>query len=238
MVRALIVDDEPATSDIIEHFIKAEALPLSVVGRAKDGEEAFAMIKELRPHIVFLDIRMPRMDGFQVIKKTQEEHLDNVNFIIITGYDLFEYAQTALRLGAKDILLKPIDLFQLEKTIKNNLGYQYTCNSLANSVLAHLHGHYMEPITLNQVAADLFVSAQYLAKTFKKHTGVTFNTYLNDIRIQKAKFMLVNTSISINEISDAVGYLNINNFYTHFKKATGMTPKQYIDYHRGNKTES
>lgn len=232
MIRALIVDDEPATGNIIEYFIKSEMLPIDVVGKASSGAEALSMIQSQDPKLIFLDIKMPFMDGFEVMKKTKELARDDISFIIITGYDLFEYAQSALRLGASDILLKPIDLAQLKKSILNVLGYDYTSNSLVNSVLAHIHGHFAEDITLNNVASDLFVSPQYLAKIFKKHTGTSFNKYLNKTRIERAKHLLMNSKDSVKEISEKVGYMNVNNFYAQFKSYTGMTPKAYAEKHR------
>lgn len=229
MIRAIVVDDEPATGNIIEYFIKNEMLPIEISGKANSGAEALSMIKKYKPALVFLDIKMPFMDGFEVMEKSKELTSEDIIFIIITGYDLFEYAQSALRHGASDILLKPIDLSQLKKAVIKAIGYDYTSNNTVNSVLAHIHGHYTEDITLNSVASDLFLSPQYLAKIFKKHTNTTFNKYLNKVRIDRAKYLLLHSNYSIKEISEKVGYMNINNFYSQFKTHTGISPKQYIE---------
>lgn len=232
MLRAIIVDDEPATADIIQYYIKKEQLPIDITGTATSGAEALSLIKKTHPGLVFLDIKMPFMNGFEVMEKAREITTANITFIIITGYDLFEYAQSALRLGASDILLKPIDLEQLRRSIEKALGYSYTSNQTMNNALALIHGHYEENITLNQVAQDLFVTPQYLAKLFKKHTGTTFNKYLNKTRIDRAVYLLLHSDHNIQEISEIVGYTNTNTFYTQFKSFTGMTPKAYLEQNK------
>jgi YesN/AraC family two-component response regulator len=63
---------------------------------------------------------------------------------------------------------------------------------------------------------------------FKKHTSKTYNDYLNCLRIEKAKEMLIESSISIKEAASKSGYLNLNNFYAQFKHHTGITPKAFI----------
>ena len=78
--------------------------PLEIVGHAYDGLQAADLIKKEKPDLVFMDVRMPFMDGFEVI-----EQMEGCKVIIITAYDSFSYAQRALRLGASDILAKPID---------------------------------------------------------------------------------------------------------------------------------
>ncbi len=82
---------------------------------------------------------MPFMDGFEVIEKAGD-----CKVIIITAYDSFSYAQKALRLGACDILAKPIDFEQLKTAVERAIGHQYTADPRMNEVISYIYAHYME----------------------------------------------------------------------------------------------
>lgn len=122
MIKAIIVDDEPAVSEILTFFIKKNELPIEIVGIAEDGQEAIALIGQEKPRLVFLDIQMPVMNGFEVMQRRNSE----TDFIIITAFESFSYAQKALRLGAKDILLKPIQYEQFTEALTRAIGWQFT----------------------------------------------------------------------------------------------------------------
>ncbi len=232
MINAIIVDDEIATSIIIEYMIEQENLPINIINKVSSGVEAIDLIKKHKPNIVFLDINMPFMNGFEVMEKVNELNIPGINFIIITGYDLFEYAQSALRLGAKDILLKPIDLDQLKSSVNKLIGFQYTSNELINCVVLYIHEHYAEEVTLQGVAEQMHISSQYLSRVFKKYMNNNFNRYLNEYRVTNAKALLIETDKSTAEISYLVGYQSLNSFYTHFKEIVGDTPMEYRKNHK------
>lgn len=101
-LRALIIDDEPPARSKIRKFLEARP-DVAIVGEAGDGIEAINNILELRPDLIFLDIQMPRGDGFEVLRQVYPEHKPAV--IFTTAYD--EYAVRAFELEALDYLLKP-----------------------------------------------------------------------------------------------------------------------------------
>jgi two-component system, response regulator YesN len=108
LYKLLIVDDETWVRERLKHTIKWSDIGLEVIGEAEDGEEALALTEALSPDIVITDIRMPCINGLEYIKKLRDNHNDT-KFIIISGYSDFEYAQRALKLGAYDYILKPIE---------------------------------------------------------------------------------------------------------------------------------
>lgn len=116
-MRALIVDDERLARNELLRLL--EKFPeIEVVGEATNGNEAIEKIEELSPDLVFLDIQMPGMTGFEVL-----EHLHVVpNVIFVTAYD--EYALKAFEVNALDYVLKPIELPRLEKAIEKVLVEQ------------------------------------------------------------------------------------------------------------------
>lgn len=117
----IIVDDEPSIRNGLASSIKWEDIGIEVIGVAADGNEAIAMIRTMRPNIVITDIRMPNCDGLELIRMVREEDI-SCNFIILSGYDDFKYAQTAIRYSVNSYLLKPIQLDELKNellTIRN-----------------------------------------------------------------------------------------------------------------------
>lgn len=112
----LIVDDEKSIRNGLKNGIDWEAYGIEVMETAKDGEEAFHIIKEYQPDIVITDIRMPVCDGLSLIEKTIHNKI-KVSFIIISGFDDFSYAQKAMKFGVTSYLLKPIKKSSLEEEI-------------------------------------------------------------------------------------------------------------------------
>lgn len=99
-------------------------------------------------------------------------------------------------------------------------------------VLAFIHAHYNEDISLETMADKANMSANYFSKYFKDKTGMNFSDYLTDVRIRKAKELLIHSDLRIQEISERVGYLNTNSFIRVFKKMTGTPPGEYKRLHK------
>lgn len=111
-IRALIVDDEPLARRRIKSLL-AHDPSVDVIGECSDGYKAVSSIRELTPDLVFLDVQMPAMDGFEVIKTIGLERMPTV--IFVTAYD--QYALRAFEVSALDYLLKPFDRSRFQKTL-------------------------------------------------------------------------------------------------------------------------
>lgn len=116
MLKVLICDDEGKVCKLIKNLIEWDELGLSLCGIAYTGQKALEIIESRRPDIVVTDIRMPDLDGLELVKRVRELNPDT-QFIIISGYQYFEYAQTALRFGISDYLLKPINKEELNSAL-------------------------------------------------------------------------------------------------------------------------
>jgi len=111
-LRTLIVDDEPIARRVLREEL--ETIPdVAVVGEAQDGREALERIKDLQPDLVFLDLQMPVMGGFEVVRRIEGGKLPMV--IISTAFD--EHAIQAFEAGAVDYLLKPVSEVRLKKAV-------------------------------------------------------------------------------------------------------------------------
>ncbi|AIQ17907.1 response regulator [Paenibacillus sp. FSL H7-0357] len=114
--KVLLVDDEPIILRSLKVAIPWDELGLEIAGEARNGEVALRLIEEKAPQIIISDIRMPVIDGIALMKEVLPRS-SKLIFIFISGYGEFEYARDALRLGAFDYLLKPIDHDELTEML-------------------------------------------------------------------------------------------------------------------------
>jgi len=114
IISALVVDDEPLARNELTFLLK-DFPEVDVIGTAGNGLEAVALIEDLEPDLVFLDVQMPGLDGLGVIQKLEEAEIPMPRFVLATAYD--SYAVQAFRLDALDYLLKPIEKERLAETI-------------------------------------------------------------------------------------------------------------------------
>ncbi|MBQ8953954.1 MAG: response regulator [Clostridia bacterium] len=232
MIRAIICDDERAALNIIRHFIEAERMPIEIAGTAQNGREALALAQSVRPDLIFMDINMPFMNGFEVI-----ERLRNRKIIVITAYDSFEYAQRALRLGVCDIIAKPIDFEQLRQAIARAIGWRFTGNDAVDAALTWLYAHFNEKVELKALAELAYCTESHLARVFKKETGLSVISYVHKLRIDRSVMLMAQGGKSIKEISEEVGYNNLNHFYKYFEQYMNSTPAAYMKGLRGEGEE-
>lgn len=112
-VRALLVDDEPLARKRIRSLLEKRS-DVEIIGECRDGIEAIKAIQELEPDLVFLDIQMPEIDGFEVIEKVGVDQMPQVVFV--TAFD--EHALAAFKVAALDFLLKPFDDDRFDDALK------------------------------------------------------------------------------------------------------------------------
>jgi CheY-like chemotaxis protein len=113
MPRVLVVDDEPDARELLQEFLAGKGYEVLT---ASDGEEALQKVKAERPHLIFLDVRMPKMDGLEVLKRVREIDRE-VGVIMVTAVKEEEIGRQALQLGAFDYITKPLDLQYLEQSL-------------------------------------------------------------------------------------------------------------------------
>lgn len=118
MYTVVIIDDEPWTRDVIKSLGEWEKLGLEVVGEASDGETGWLLIQKVLPDIVITDVRMPGINGLDLVGMMRRENMESP-VIVISGYDDYDYVHKALKLGVADYLLKPIKPEDLNKQLEN-----------------------------------------------------------------------------------------------------------------------
>ena len=237
-LRVLLVDDEIMIREGFKRLFDWDAHDCEVVGEAGDGMEALTKIDTLCPDIVIMDINIPVMNGLKVIQLSRIRH-PGTACVIVSGYDDFSYCREALRLKITDYILKPVNYEEFGTCIDNlkiSL-FERRVSSAPESekqeertiagLTRYLQEHLAEEISLSVLAEQFHLNPQYISQLFKSEIGVNFLAYLTNIRMERAKKLLLSTSLSIAEVAERSGYGDYRVFTKVFKKSEGVTPSQY-----------
>lgn len=100
------------------------------------------------------------------------------------------------------------------------------------AVMNYLNTHYAQPLSLRTIAEELHLNASYISQLIKNETGLTYTQYITELRIGKAKEMLINTKLSLAEISEAVGFNDYFYFIKKFKREVGVTPGKFLQHEK------
>jgi len=236
MLKLLLVDDEVLILEGLEKILLQASIPIAEIKTALDAFEALEVLATFTPHVVITDLNMPEQDGLEFIQNARRISSCS-RFIILTGYDEFEYARQAVRVGALDYLLKPINdqeiITRLQSIAAELGGSEDTeeCGGQQNHmmrILDYIKDHYHEDLSLNTLADLTNLHPNYISSLFRKETGQPFIQYLNQYRIQKACETLVTYPfMPVLQVGRQSGFENPQHFTKVFKKRTGKTPGAY-----------
>lgn len=249
MKRVIVVDDNQLVREAICKTIHWDALGCVVQGAFSNGQEGYAFAREHHPDIIIADIKMPLLDGLSMLEMLRKEYTDFA-FIVITGFGEFEYAQKVLRLGASDILLKPIENEEIVQIVRKILNRKEEPEFKAEQkgereelpvnefvkpydvsvrrALEFIRKNLDRRITLPELADYVGLSAAHLSRLLKKNTDKTFVDIVNEMRIDEAIRLLQEGKYKVYEVSNMVGIDNYAYFYQLFKKMTGKAPKEFM----------
>lgn len=210
MYKVVIVENEKIVRKGLILTIDWQEMDAIIVGEASNGQEGREIILATRPDIVVTDIRMPEMDGLEMIQSLQQENVDTA-FIIVSGYSEFEYAQKAIRLGVVDFLIKPIDETELTRCIEN-IKIRITQTKDQEKLVHRIS-------EMNESPYMLF------EKYFQNHN---FDS-ANDITMKTIHYIEANIchELTIHEISTHL-QISEGHLSRFFKKNTGYTVLEYI----------
>ncbi len=174
--KVVIVEDNPVTVRSLTKTIDWEGRGCTIAGTATDGEAGKALILRVRPDILLLDIRMPRMDGLQMLEEVRAA-VPECKVIIITGYDRFQYASRAIKLSVFDYILKPIRNAEVEEVIDRALA---DMKSREEQVLA-MH-------CAKQVAAQAHLLSLMMNES---HSGQNVHQMLHDAGLYSPSYAMM-----------------------------------------------
>ena len=235
VLKIVVIDDNKPTADRIANSIPWNKMGCEVVGVAYDGLSGKKIITQYLPDIVIIDIQMPYLSGLEIIEFTRPL-IPHSKVIFISAYDEFEYAFKAIKLRAYDYLIKPFsqnDLVQVITKVVHELeGTQKAevrhSDPIVERIAAYLDAHISENITLGHLSRIFGLSTGHLSQLIRQETGMRLSELAAQMRIEKAKMLLVNSEYNVGEISAMVGYKNYVMFYKAFKKEEGISPTEYV----------
>lgn len=244
MYRVVLVDDEQIILQGLLKVFPWQKYDCTVVGTATDGTEGLSLIRNVQPHIVLTDIRMPNMDGLSMIAAIQSEY-PQIQIAVLTAYRDFDFAQKALHLGVCRYLLKPSKMEELREAVEHmtevlrisgtepleeRTSESEAGNFVVRAAMQYIKQHYTEHISLSDVAENVYVSQWHLSKLINGHLGQSFFDIVSELRIDKAKELLQNPALKVHEVAQSLGYGDVAHFSKNFKKLTGKSPLEF----RGN----
>ncbi len=250
MKQVVLIDDNPLILASLERTIDWEGLDCCVAGVFPRAEEGRLFCLKEPVDLVITDIKMPGITGLEILEELNRKKPE-IKGIVITGFNEFEYARNALRLGVVDLILKPIDNEELTDAIKRALGMknqgsqmeqnvqeqekhfpgidpEKQDNSSVRRALLFMQENLDKKISLGELADYVGLSATHLSRLLKKETGKNFVDINNELKVERAITLLREGTHKVYEISNMVGIDNYAYFYQLFKKVTGKSPKEYI----------
>lgn len=233
-LRIMIVDDEVTIREGFKKLFDWDKYGCELVGEACDGMDAISQADQCHPDIMLVDINLPILSGLEVVKILKERYHE-MAFIIVSGYDQFGFCQKAVHLKVAEYLLKPVDFEEVGEVIErlkvSFLAKKETEPSEDEKSIYQMTGylkeHLSEEITLQKMSEVFHLNSNYISKRFKEQTGVNYSSYLTRLRMDKAKALLVSSSKSIADITQAVGFRDYRVFTKVFKEWEGESPSVY-----------
>lgn len=244
-IKVIVAEDEELIRNNMVRKIESLDSTIKVIAAAQDGKEALEFIRKEQPDLLITDIRMPVMDGMELIKTIFLKY-PRIRSIITSGYAEFEYAKQALKYNVNDYLLKPISEHELRRVLsavhdeieQERSGLQPNLEDvllpgmpgeeIVARVQRYMRDHFDQELSMERIAKQFNFNASYLSKIFIKHTGDPPSKHLMSLRISEAQYLLTHQrSLSVKEVGERVGYPDQFYFSRIFKQVTGCTPKDY-----------
>ncbi len=236
MFRAIIIDDDQWALADMKRCFAFEKNGFQLCGEYTSAEDAWGDILIQQPDLIVSDICMKQSSGIDLARLCEEHKIDAL-FILVSGYDDFEYVQQAFQYRVFQYLLKPLEEEKVEPLMLR--AYEHLSSVFAQSrpkneldsvdkALKLLENRFMETnLRLEVVAEELFINKTYLSEKFSQRTGISFTNYKNEIRIRHAKAMLQEGTLAISQIAEKVGFESASYFSRLFKRMVGVSPQDY-----------
>ena len=249
--KILVIEDNATIRNLFLECLKAKGF--YAIG-AKDGLSGIHLAQEQLPDLITCDIIMPELDGYDVLTILRQDPVRaTIPFIFVSAMTTRIDIRKGMELGADDYITKPCTVEELMRAIATQLEKQailrqviaskpfppaptntrvatrsiFPSVSRLRKVFDFIEANYHRPITLVEVAQAVGYSPAYLTNMVRQQTGKTLYGWIIERRMAQAYFFLLETSLSVNRIAEAVGYRNPGHFITQFRKLHGTTPQAW-----------
>lgn len=247
MYKVTIVDDEPSIISSIKRIIN-RTTDFTVISEEYSVDKCIENLPNNKPDIIFTDIKMPGKSGIELIRYLSNNNKDIV-VIVVSGFDDFEYVREAFIYGVEDYILKPVNPTKFlnllnslsvkinNKNLKigNNPADAIDCNrstsvseKMVYDIEAYIKNNLTQDISISAVCSHFAISQPYLSKIFKKYKACTYNDFLINVKINKAKQLLRDRpDLLIGTIAELSGFTDQFYFSKVFKSTENTTPSEY-----------
>ena len=245
MYRLLIIDD-PQGCENAKELLNWADYGFTVVMTAHSYVEGVNLALDLHPHLTLLGTGLGAYRGYELADHLRSIGLKSVFALMSEDRDP-ERIIEAMRSGARDFLRKPLEEAELrnfvERVVVNELGGSLPrmdqirqdidpvlkvpyaeLSKITNKIIMVVKSSYRHPQTLTAIAESMHMSGKYIGRIFLRDTGIKFSEYLMAYRMLEARKLIVNTQEKISVIAGMVGYVQLNNFYIHFRNYFGVSP--------------
>jgi YesN/AraC family two-component response regulator len=266
-MKVLVVDDDHLVRKGFISMMPWSKYGLEVVGEAGNGKKALEFLAEHDVDLLITDLAMPAMSGIELMKQVKRTKPD-MHMVVLTFHQDFELIQEALRLGALDYMTKiELEHEQLDEVLQRIVqrmreqtapvatriqlepaagedeegdGQRYSAEVRASIKKAEelIRAGLQEELHLPDVAHRVNMSRSYFSRCFHDLVGKTFNDYVRELRVERAKSLLKTTSRNIGWIAAQSGYPNEKYFGKVFRELTGALPSEYRKNEKGHKPSS
>lgn len=159
---------------------------------------------------------------------------NHIPIIILSGYNDFEYARSALRYGISEYLLKPINRTELSEAISKIFITEEieSADTTKNfqKILQYVHDNLSKEISLKHISNYVDLHPQYIGQLFKSELNQSFTEYITEQRLKRAKDLLKDTQLKVYEVAHLSGYKSPKHFMTVFKQEVGKTPVEFRNF--------
>ena len=238
MWKVMIADDEHYMLEAMENLMDWEKMDCQLVFKAKNGKALLEEVKKNLPDIIITDIKMPLVNGIDVAKYVYENTLPT-QVIILSAYADFWFAQEAIKYDVCGYIIKTsvIEMLpgMIQKAIKKlESSYQeiekeneeYYSDDIFGRLQKYIADHYMDKLSLSQIATEIHANGSYLSRLYKTKTGQNLFDSINKMKLEKAKEYM-HQGKRIYEIAQMVGFDDVSYFSRVFRKHEGCSPREY-----------
>lgn len=258
----MIADQDENTCETIRYLLDWTYYDVSSILTASSYGEAVNRAVDFQPHIALIAVELGEHRGYELAEYLHSTGVETV-FCMMSAREDFHALRESMRAGARDYLLKPINVKELrgflERAILQDLHGtipEYTASShgedpvlrveysqlsrITNKIILIVKSNYRRNLSLTNIANTLNMSSKYIGRIFLQDTGIKFSEYLTAYRMIQARRLIESTREKISVVASMVGYSQLNNFYVHFKNYYHISPTalREFDDSRGTGTVS
>jgi len=242
MYTVYIVDDEELIVNEIVELVPWMDNNFTVVGYSTDPLFALQDIKRLKPDVVFSDLKMPGLNGHELMAEIIEAGI-NSEFVMLSAYGTFDDARTFFKQEGFDYLLKPMQINEVSMVLVNlhkrlvvkkadrDLGGVSTginTDDNISQIVNWVGENFTQKITLEDLSKKFGLSPNYICTRFSQAVNNSLTGYITRLRMEQASLYIKEGNLSMKEIAEKVGFNDYYYFNKVFKNYYDMTPTEFL----------